>query len=101
MFFGLCILIPILYYTKNVNQFSYKIAFIFLVNNIFGPDCVALFFITPFHNILGFLILAIPLSLVFSYSSRFSLVKSDEMLPLKVVDDEIREVNWKNSYWLI
>lgn len=98
VFFGLCILIPILYYTKNENQFSYKIAFIFLVNNIFGPDCVALFFITPFHNILGFLILAIPLSLVFSYSSRFSLVKSDEVFPLKMVDDEIREVNWKNAY---
>ena len=98
VFFGLCILIPILYYTKNENQFSYKIAFIFFVNNIFGPDCVALFFITPFHSILGFLILAIPLSLVFSYSSRFSLVKSDEIFPLKIVDDEIREVNWKNAY---
>ncbi len=98
LFFGLCILIPILYYTKNENQFSYKIAFIFFVNNIFGPDCVALFFITPFHNILGFLILAIPLSLVFSYSSRFSLVKSDEIFPLKILDDEIREVNWKNAY---
>jgi len=59
---------------------------------------VALFFITPFHNILGFLILAIPLSLVFSYSSRFSMVKSDEIFPLKIVDDEIREVNWKNAY---
>lgn len=98
LFFGLCILIPILYYTKNENQFSYKIAFIFFVNNIFGPDCVALFFITPFHNILGFLILAIPLSLVFSYSSRFSMVKSEEKFPLKIVDDEIREVNWKNAY---
>lgn len=98
IFYGLCLLIPILYFTKE-KEFNYKIAFIFLANNIFGPDIVHLFFITPFHSILGFLILAIPLSLFYSYTSRFSLRKSGKnFFPLKFVDDGIREINWKNSY---
>jgi hypothetical protein len=75
-----------------------KIAFIFLANNIFGPDILHLLFIPYFHNILGYAILAIPLSLVFSYSSRFSLIKSDGTFPLKFADESIREVNWKNTY---
>ena len=100
VFLGLSILIPILYFTKNENgQFNYKLAFIFLANNIFGPDTVALFFVIPTHNILGFLIYAIPLSLVFSYASRFSLKESGKKLfPLKFVDEGIREVKWKNAY---
>jgi hypothetical protein len=100
MFYGLAILIPILYFTKNENgQFNYKLAFIFLANNIFGPDAVALFFIIPAHNILGFLVLAIPLSLVFTYASRFSLKESGKkFFPLKFVDEGIREVKWKNAY---
>jgi len=96
IFFGLCLLIPILYYTRD--KFNYKVAFIFLANNIYGPDIVYLFPGTPFHSILGFLIIAIPLALFYSYCSRFSLIKSDKMFPLKFVDDGIREVNWKNSY---
>ncbi|MFX0070888.1 MAG: hypothetical protein ACFFAO_07345 [Candidatus Hermodarchaeota archaeon] len=96
IFYSLCLLIPILYYTKD--KFSYKIAFIFLANNIFGPDILHLFFIPYFHNILGYAILSIPLSLVYSYSSRFTLVKSENSFPLKFVDEGIREVNWKNSY---
>ena len=99
VFYGLCLLIPILYLTKNEDGFNYKIAFIFLVNNIFGPDAVALLFITPFHSILGFLIYAIPLSLVFSYVSRFSLTESGKkFFPLKFIDEGIREVKWKNAY---
>jgi hypothetical protein len=98
VFFGLCLLIPIIYFTKD--KFSYKVAFIFLANQIFGPDIVHLFFITPFHSILGFLILAIPLSLMFSYSSRFSLIESDGLIPLKFIDDGIREVKWKNAYFV-
>lgn len=99
VFYGLCLLIPILYYTKtDETPFNYKVAFIFLANNIYGPDIVGLFFIIPTHNILGYAIIAIPLSLVFSYSSRFTLIKSDGTFPLKLVDEEIREVNWKNSY---
>ncbi len=94
--YGLCVIIPILYYTKD--EFNYKIAFIFLANNIFGPDLVALFFVIPTHNIIGFAILAIPLALIFSYSSRFSLKKSDGLFPLKFQDDGISEINWKNSY---
>ncbi|MFX0187804.1 MAG: hypothetical protein ACFE8A_08715 [Candidatus Hodarchaeota archaeon] len=101
IFYGLCLLIPILYFTKKEVGFNYKVAFIFIINNIFGPDIVALFFITPFHSILGFLILAIPLSLVFSYSSRFSLIKSGKkFFPLKFIDEGIREVNWKNAYYI-
>ncbi len=98
VFYGLCLLIPIMYYTKD--KFSYKVAFIFLANNIFGPDIVYLFFITPFHSILGFAILAIPLSLVYSYSSRFSIKKSNSTFPLKFIDEGIREVDWKNSYYI-
>jgi hypothetical protein len=97
--YGLCLLIPILYYTKTDQKpFNYKVAFIFLANNIYGPDIVGLFFVIPTHSILGFAIMAIPLSLVFSYSSRFSLIKSEGTFPLKLIDGEIREVNWKNSY---
>jgi len=96
VFYGLCLLMPILYYSKD--KFSYKIAFIFLANNIFGPDILHYFFIPYFHNILGYAILAIPFSLVYSYSSRFTLVESEGLFPLKFVDEGLREVNWKNSY---
>ncbi|MFX1496235.1 MAG: hypothetical protein ACFFBH_01790 [Promethearchaeota archaeon] len=99
IFYGLCLLIPILYYTKN--KFSYKVAIIFLVNNLWGPDLVNLFFVTPFHSILGFLILAIPYSLVWTYSSRFSLVRSEKGFPLKFEDSGIREVSWKNAYCIV
>ena len=37
---------------------------------------------------------------LFSYSSRFSLKKSEGLFPLKFVDEEIREVNWKNAYYI-
>jgi len=96
VFFGFCMIIPLMFYTKN--KFNYKIAFIFLLNNLFGPDLVAYFFITPFHGILGFLIIAIPYSLVFTYGSRFSLVRSDKGFPLKLEDSGIREINWKTAY---
>ena len=97
--YGLCLLIPILYYTKtDENPFNYKVAFIFLANNIYGPDLVALFIVIPTHSILGFLIMAIPLALFYSYFSRFSLKKSVGRFPLKFVDDGISEVNYKNSY---
>lgn len=96
VFYGLCLLIPILYFARE--KFNYKVAFIFLANNIFGPDILHIFFIPYFHSILGYALLAIPLSLVFSYSSRFSLIKSDGLFPLKFEDETIREVNWKNSY---
>lgn len=99
IFYGLSLLIPILYFTKKEDGFNYKVAFIFLANNIFGPDIVHLLFIIPTHSIIGFAILAIPLSLVYSYSSRFSLISSEKkFFPLKFVDEGIREVNWKNSY---
>ena len=91
-------LIPIIYYARD--KFSYKVAFIFLINNYLGPDAAQIFVGLPFHSILGFLIFAIPLSLFYSYFSRFSLRKSDGIFPLKLEDDKISEVNWKNSYLL-
>ncbi|MFX0075552.1 MAG: hypothetical protein ACFE96_08925, partial [Candidatus Hermodarchaeota archaeon] len=96
LFYGFCLLIPIMYYTRN--KFSYKIAFVFMVNNIYGPDIVGLYFVTPLHSILGFLLLAIVYSLVFSYGSRFSLVRSEKRFPLKLVDSGIRELKWLNAY---
>ncbi|TFG28198.1 MAG: hypothetical protein EU532_05760 [Promethearchaeota archaeon] len=97
--YGLALLIPILYYTKTDEKpFNYKVAFIFLTNNIYGPDLVGLFFVIPTHNILGFLIMALPLAVFFSYFSRFSLKKSEGKFPLKFVDDGISEVNYKNAF---
>lgn len=97
IFFGFSLLVPLMLYRRD--KFPYKIAFIFLINNLYGPDIVGLFFITPFHSILGFVILAIPYSLVFTYASRFSLHKSEDgVFPLKLDDSGIREVNWKNAY---
>jgi len=98
VFYGLCLLIPIFYYTRN--KFNYKVAFIFFANGLYGPDIVWLFFDTPFHSILGFAILALPLALVYSYASRFALKRSDKGFPLKFVDEEISEVKWKNAYIL-
>ncbi len=99
LFYSLCLLIPLMYFMRD--KFNYKIAIIFFVNNLWGPDIVNLFFVTPFHCILGFLILAIPYSLVWTYASRFSLVRSEKGFPLKFEDSGIREVNWKNSYCVV
>jgi len=96
VFYGLCILIPIMYFARE--KFNYKVAFIFLVNQIYGPDVVFLFFDTPFHSILGFAILAVPLALIYSYASRFSLQKSEKGFPLKLEDGGIREIKWRNAY---
>ncbi len=98
VFYGLCLLIPILYFARE--KFSYKVAFIFLFNQIYGPDIVFLFFDTPFHSILGFAILGIPLALVYSYASRFSLQKSEKGFPLRFEDGGIREIKWRNAYLL-
>lgn len=100
VFYGLCLLIPLMYYTKN--KFNYKIAFIFLLNNLYGPDMVNLFFgYLPFHGILSYIIIALPYAFVMSYASRFSLVKSDKGFPLKFEDGGISEVSWKNAFCLI
>ncbi|MFX0139090.1 MAG: hypothetical protein ACFFDN_35945 [Candidatus Hodarchaeota archaeon] len=100
VFYGLCLLIPLMYYSKN--KFNYKVAFIFLLNNLYGPDMVALFFgYLPFHGIIAFVIIALPYALVMSYASRFSLVRSDKGFPLKFEDSGISEVSWKNAFCLI
>ena len=97
--YGLAILIPILYFTKDDKSFSYKAAFIFLANNYIGPDASQIFVGLPFHSILGFLIFAVPLSAFYSYFSKFSLVKTGKY-KLNWQDDGIREVKWLNSYCL-
>ena len=96
IFYGLCILIPIMYYTRD--KFNYKVAFIFLANNYIGPDAAHIFFGLPFHSILGFLIFAVPLSLLYTYFSRFTIKKTDTYIRLKFEDEGIREVKWKNAY---
>ena len=97
VFYGLCLLIPLMYFSRN--KFNYKIAFIFLLNNLFGPDLVSLFFgYLPFHGILGYVIIALPYSLGMSYASRFSLVRTDNGFPLKFEDSGTSEVNWKNAF---
>ncbi|MEE9376816.1 MAG: hypothetical protein V3V33_02130 [Candidatus Lokiarchaeia archaeon] len=100
VFYGFCLLIPLMYYTRN--NFNYKVAFIFLLNNLYGPDMVALFFgYLPFHGILSYIIIAIPFALVMSYASRFSIVRSDKGFPLKFEDGGISEVSWKNAFCLV
>ncbi len=100
--YGLCFLIPIMYYAKDENRsFNYKVAFIFLANNYLGPDAAQVWVGLPFHSLLGFLIFALPLALFYSYFSRFSMVKSEGKFPLKYVDEGIREVNLKNAYCLV
>jgi len=99
IFYGLCLIIPLMYFARD--KFNYKVAFIFLLNNLYGPDMVALFFgYVPFHGILGYIILALPFALVMSYASRFSLVRSDKGFPLKFEDSGVSEVSWKNAFFL-
>ena len=96
--YGLCILIPILYYTRD--RFNYKVAFIFLANNYIGPDASHIFIGLPFHSILGFLIFAVPLSLFYTYFSRFTIKKTDTYIRLRLEDEGIREVKWRNAYFI-
>ncbi|MHA1147874.1 MAG: hypothetical protein ACTSR8_06475 [Promethearchaeota archaeon] len=100
LIYGCCIIIPILYFTQDDKSFNYKAAFIFVINNLFGPDASQIFIGLPFHSILGFIIFAVPLSLFYSYISRFSLRKIDKGLRFRLEDDGIREVTWKNSFCL-
>jgi hypothetical protein len=85
-----------MYYTRD--RFNYKVAFIFLANNYIGPDAAHIFFGLPFHSILGFLIFAIPLSLFYTYFSRFTIKKTDTHIRLRFEDEGIREVKWRNAY---
>ena len=68
LFFGLFLIIPILFIAKN--QLNYKIAIIFVLTNWIGPDSFWPWnAIIPidFHPLLGYIILAIPLALFYSY----------------------------------
>ncbi len=93
--FAFCVLIPFMIYSRD--RFNYKAAFIFLAANQLTSYP---YLVIPFHNLIGGLIWAVFLSLFFTYFSRFSLVKSEKGFPIKLVDDGVRAVSWKNAYLL-
>jgi len=99
---GFAIIIPILYYTNG--EFNKKVAAIFIINNWMGPDVGQAFgFLESltgidFHWFIPWMVFAIPLALVFSYMSRFSIERSERFF--KIVDDGRIEVSWKNAYLL-
>nr|MDO8112368.1 hypothetical protein [Candidatus Sigynarchaeota archaeon] len=97
LIFGLCIVIPLLYLTKDKNKpVNYKVLFIYFVNNYLGPDAAHVYWRTG-HYLIGFIAFAIPLSLFYSYMSRFSLHRTAHFFD--IADDGAREVNWKNAYY--
>lgn len=97
---GMSIVIPLMYLTRKEDRaVSYKIAVIFFINNYIGPDAGHIFRILTgidFHSLLGFTLFAIPLSLVYSYMSRFSLERSGNWFD--IVDDGVRQVDWSMAY---
>jgi hypothetical protein len=96
--FGLFIAIPIMFMLKD--KLNYKVAVIFVLNNWMGPDSYWPYRYIPFdmHALIGFAIWAIPLSLYYSYLSRFSFKRSNHFFT--IVDDGKRDVKWRNAYFL-
>lgn len=96
LIFGLMLVVPMMYFAKE--KFNYKVAVIFVLNNWIGPDSYWPYSWIPFdmHALLGFLIWAIPLSLFYSYLTRFSILRTDRFFT--IADDGKRDVSWKNSY---
>lgn len=92
--YGLAMVAGLLYISKN--KMNHKVLFIFFVNNYLGPDAAHVYW-GPGHTLLGFIAFAIPLSLFYSYLSRFSIQKTRHFID--VVDDGKREVNWKNAFY--
>ena len=92
--YGLAVVAGLLFITRN--KFNHKVAFIFFVNNYLGPDTAHIYG-EIFHTLLGFPIFAIPLSLFYSYLSRFSVHRSGKFID--IIDDGKREVNWKNAFY--
>lgn len=98
LIFGMFIVIPIMYIAKD--RLNYKVAFIFAVNCWNGPDSYWPWRFIPVdgHDMWGFFFWAIPLSLFYSYITRFSMVRSKKFI--KFVDDGKRDVKWLNAYLL-
>lgn len=98
IFYGLALLIPIMYFARD--RFHYSIAVVFLINNIFGPDLAFLFsFVDPgIHSIIGFTITAIPLSLVFSYLSRFQIENEQGRYKFRIIDTRTRVLSWTDAF---
>lgn len=93
--FAFCVLIPFMVYSRD--KFNYKVAFIFLASNQLTAYP---YLVIPLHNLIGGLLWAAFLAVFFTYFSRFSLIRSKKGFPLKIVDDGIRAVGWKNAYLL-
>jgi hypothetical protein len=94
LIYGLAVVAGLLYITRN--KMNHKVLFIFFVNNYLGPDAAHVYWDAG-HSLLGFIALAIPLSLFYSYLSRFSLQRTRRFVDL--VDDGKREINWKNAFY--
>ena len=103
LLFGLGVLLPMLYLGRDRKAFHYKVALIYFMNNYIGPDgthVIGDLVGFDLHALFGFAFYAIPLSLFYSYLSRFSMHKGKSRFSLEIIDVEIREVSWKNAYLL-
>ncbi len=74
---------------------------VFILNNWSGPDSFWVYSFLPFpgHSVLGFPIWALLLSFFYTYFSRFSFYLSKK--GLKVIDDGVPELSYRNSYLLV
>lgn len=97
--FGLFLIIPIMMMVGR-DRFNWKIALIFVLNNYHGPDSYWVYRYIPLnmHQIVGYLLWAIPLALYYSYLSRFSIQRTPNFFT--VVDDGKRDISWRNAYFL-
>jgi hypothetical protein len=96
---GLCIVIPLIYWNRE--RFNHKVAALFIIANWIGPDSAQGFPFLPidFHYLLPYLIWAVPLAFVFSYISRFDVLRNNRFFT--IVDDEKYTLNWRDSYLLL
>jgi hypothetical protein len=94
LIYGLAVSVGLMYMTRN--KMNHKVLFIFFVNNYLGPDAAHVYW-NAGHSLLGFIAFAIPLSLFYSYLSRFSLQRTKRFVDL--VDEGKREINWKNAFY--
>ncbi len=102
---GLSIIIPL--YLFNRENFNYKVAVIFVLSNWLGPDSAQAYFFLKwdftsfewdFHYLLPFLLWSVLLAFLYSYMSRFSVVRLGRIL--RINDDGYKTLDWKNAYFL-
>lgn len=79
---------------------------IYVLNNYIGPDSYWVYSFFPIngHTFLGYVIWSIPLSLFYSYLSRFRLLKNKKATRINykfsLEDTQKYSVDWKNAYFL-